>query len=249
VALGTVKLGRNTDVKYPESFALPDDAAVDRLLEAAWDLGVRMLDTAPAYGRSEERLGPFVRRHRDDLVLCTKAGEEYGPEGSSWHFGGEHLRRSLDRSLRRLGTDRVDILLLHSDGDDLRRLEEGDAVETLLRLKEEGKARSVGISAKTETGVRGAARALDVVMAPYSLSAPGLAEALAEVHTAGLGTVGIKALGSGRLARGAHGGRTALAHALSRPFLDVVVIGTLDPSHLAQAVEEARRVSREPKTQ
>jgi aryl-alcohol dehydrogenase-like predicted oxidoreductase len=65
VALGTTKLGRNTGVKYPVDFALPSDQEVAALLESARQLGVNLIDTAPAYGESERRLGPFVNNHRD----------------------------------------------------------------------------------------------------------------------------------------------------------------------------------------
>ncbi len=57
LGLGTVKLGRNEGVKYPRPFDLPDDRSVVALLETAQSLGINLLDTAPAYGRSEERLG------------------------------------------------------------------------------------------------------------------------------------------------------------------------------------------------
>ena len=52
LGLGTVKLGRNTDVKYPQDFELPSDEAILNLLEVAGSLGINYLDTAPAYGLS-----------------------------------------------------------------------------------------------------------------------------------------------------------------------------------------------------
>ena len=57
IGLGTVKIGRNTDVKYAESFELPSDQEVIELLTEAAKLGINCLDTAPAYGSSEKRLG------------------------------------------------------------------------------------------------------------------------------------------------------------------------------------------------
>ena len=64
LALGTVKLGRTTGVKYPKSFDLPDDEAATALLHAARNLGINLLDTAPAYGTSEARLGKLLRGQR-----------------------------------------------------------------------------------------------------------------------------------------------------------------------------------------
>jgi len=243
VGLGTVKLGRNTDVKYPEAFALPSDAEVEELLESAWDLGVRLYDTAPAYGSSEERMAPFVRRHREQMVLCGKAGEEYGEGGSVYRFEGDRLRASLERSLERMGTDHLDILLIHSDGRDREILETGDALSTLLSCRDEGLVRALGISAKTEDGILAAGECLDLVMAPYSLAQPQLAGALSRVHDAGLGVLVIKGLGSGHLAAGdGSAAREALTHLFSQRFLDCLVVGTLKISHLSQAVELAASI-------
>ena len=55
VTLGTVKIGRNSGVKYPSKFDLPSDESVSRLFELAYDLGINAIDTAPAYGHSEEK--------------------------------------------------------------------------------------------------------------------------------------------------------------------------------------------------
>ena len=69
IGLGTTKLGRNTDVKYPKAFALPSDKQVRELLDTALTSGVNLIDTAPAYGASEARLAAFVGSQRDRLVL------------------------------------------------------------------------------------------------------------------------------------------------------------------------------------
>jgi len=60
LGLGTVKFGRNTGVKYPAGFELPSAAEIGELLAVARDLGINLLDTAPAYGSSEERIGKSV---------------------------------------------------------------------------------------------------------------------------------------------------------------------------------------------
>src|SRR5690606_39506858 len=64
LGLGTVKIGRNQGVKYPSGFDLPDDGQVRDLLALARGLGINLLDTAPAYGTSEERLGPLPQGRR-----------------------------------------------------------------------------------------------------------------------------------------------------------------------------------------
>jgi aryl-alcohol dehydrogenase-like predicted oxidoreductase len=234
--LGTVKLGRNTQVKYPTAFDLPTDAEVEALLQHALDLGVRLLDTAPAYGSSELRLAPWLKRHRDDVVLCTKAGERYVDGASHYDFSREALTRSAEASLRRLGVERLDILLLHSNGDDQWILQRTDAVDTLHRLRDAGKVGAVGISAKTEAGVRGAIGALDVVMAPLSLQHPALGSALADAHAAGLGVLAIKCLASGHAAvDGQDRAERALRFVGEHAGVDCAVVGTLRHEHLTQA--------------
>src|SRR5712691_1039198 len=102
IGLGTTKLGRNTDVKYPERFALPSDEAVQELLEGSLRLGVNLIDTAPAYGESEQRLGPFIEANRDRIVLCTKCGEQYKDGRSTYDFSATAIVTSVERSLKRL---------------------------------------------------------------------------------------------------------------------------------------------------
>ena len=187
IGLGTTKLGRNTDVKYPASFALPSDHQIAALLESAVQLGVNLIDTAPAYGNSERRLGAFIETHRDEIVLCTKCGEQYVNDLSIYDFSAPVIVASVEESLRRLRTDHIDVLLLHSDGRDFEILTQTDALEALARLKKSGKIRVAGISAKTESGILEASRTLDVVMAPFSQKEAALADALATAHYSGMG--------------------------------------------------------------
>lgn len=239
VALGTVKLGRNHGVKYPESFALPSDREVEALLEGAFELGVRVFDTAPAYGDAEARLRDFVRRHRQDILLCTKAGEEFVDGVSRHDFSGAAIRASCERSLRRLGCDRLDLLFLHSDGGEVEALDDDELLETLDALRAEGKILRAGLSAKSEHGVRRATERLDAVMAPFGLHAPQLGPALRAAHDAGRTVFAIKTLASGYAVSG-HGIEASLAHVFSQPFVDVSVVGTLQLAHLRQAVEAAK---------
>lgn len=234
IGLGTTKLGRNTDVKYPKGFALPSDEEVGDLLITALKLNVNLVDTAPAYGASEARLGGFVGSRRGRFVLSTKCGEQYSNGRSIYDFSGRALTASLDASLRRLQVDHVDILLLHSDGRDTEILTQTDALETLAGLKQRGKARAIGISAKTREGIRAACRNLDVIMAPFSQGDLSLGEALREAHEAGLGVLAIKGLSSGHLQP-----RPAIEFVLQQEFIDALIVGTTDSRHLHEAVSIA----------
>ena len=237
IALGTTKLGRNTDVKYPAGFALPSEEEVAALFQSALELGVHLIDTAPAYGDSEARLGALVANHRNKIVLCTKAGEQYIDGRSVYDFSAAAIAASVEASLARLRTDHIDILLLHSDGRDVEILTQTDTLEALARLKQSGKVRAVGISAKTNAGIIEAARSCDIVMAPFSQKETGLAETLAKAHDSGLGVLAIKGLFSGHLQA-----RPAIEFVLNQPFIDALVIGTLNPAHLKAAVEIAENL-------
>jgi len=248
IGLGTVKIGRNRGVKYPASFELPTDREVEELLDGARALGVSLFDTAPAYGSSEERLGGFVQRHRDEIVICTKCGEEFTEKGSIFDYSGPALRKSVERSLRRLRCGVIDILLIHSNGDDRKILEETDAVEAVLAMKEEGLCRAVGISAKTEEGIDLASTMLDVVMAPCSAAHPGLEDSLSRAHDAGVGVLAIKGLASGHLGQGGQQeARRAFTSVLRRPFVDALIVGTLNLDHLRTAVSAAEELDLEAK--
>jgi aryl-alcohol dehydrogenase-like predicted oxidoreductase len=239
IGLGTTKLGRNTDLKYPKPFALPAAERVRELLESSLDTGVNLIDTAPAYGDSERRLAPFIETHRQRLVVCTKAGEQYVDGRSTHDFSAAAIIGSVEESLRRLRTDHVEILLLHSDGRDVEILTDTDAPEALLNLKKSGKARAVGISAKTPSGILEATGIMDVVMAPFSQKDPSLGEALQKAHAAGLGVLAIKGLFSGLL-----GARPAIEFVLRQLFIDALILGTIDPAHLREAVTIAAEIHR-----
>lgn len=92
-----------------------DDRASAAVIHRALDLGVNLIDTADIYnaGRSEEVVGAALRGRRDEVVLATKVGmaSEEGDHGGG--LSAPHVRRIVERSLRRLGTDRIDLLQLH----------------------------------------------------------------------------------------------------------------------------------------
>jgi aryl-alcohol dehydrogenase-like predicted oxidoreductase len=232
LGLGTVKLGRNTDVKYPKAFALPDDRSAAALLEQARDLGINLIDTAPAYGSSESRLGKLLRAQREHWVLCTKTGEEYDPvHGSRFDFSPEHTRRSVERSLTRLRTDHLDVVLVHSDGNDETILR-GGTLEALSDLKAEGKVRATGFSGKTVAGGLAALASCDVVMLSLSATAQAEVEVAAAAGRRGVGVLVKKALGSGHLAAAAGDPSTGLPWVAAQAGVCSIVIGTLNPTHL-----------------
>lgn len=234
LGLGTVKFGRNQGVKYPDGFELPDDKALLHLLDTAEDAGINFLDTAPAYGISEERLGKLLHGRRQHWVISTKAGEEFQDGKSHFDFSAIAITRSIERSLRRLQTDYLDLVLIHSSGEDEKIIQEDGVFDTLSRLKEQGKIRSFGMSTKTLAGGLLAAEQSDVVMMTYY---PGYTDELPVISHARKYRKGIlikKALASGHLhlLPGEDPVASSLQFVLSEPGVTSIVIGTINADHL-----------------
>ena len=244
LGLGTVKFGRNRGVKYPRPFELPSDREALTLLELAWDLGMNLLDTAPAYGESEERLGRLLRRCRRDWVIVTKVGEEFQDGESRFDFSAAATRASVERSLRRLGVDALDAVLIHSSGDDLHILEREGALPTLLDLKRAGWVRSIGMSTKTVAGGLRALECCDVVMLTYNLSEREEWPVIQAARAAGKGVLIKKGLRSGHLDRtaGIDPIQASMELIFAEPGVSSVVVGTLNPVHLRANVVVAESV-------
>ncbi|MGG4034376.1 aldo/keto reductase [Paenibacillus cisolokensis] len=115
---------------------------VERLLGSALDAGLNVIDTAECYGTSEELIGQTVSHRRSEYYLFTKCGHASGLEYPDWE--PKLLEESIDRSLRRLRTDYVDVIHLHSCSEELLR--QGDVIDVLIRAKEKGKTRFIGYS-------------------------------------------------------------------------------------------------------
>ncbi|WP_175712809.1 aldo/keto reductase [Burkholderia ambifaria] len=136
LCLGTMMFGGETD-----------EATSARIIDKAFDQGVNFIDTADVYhaGRSEEIVGRAIARHRDSWVVATKFGYPAGPDAGPNRQGQSRkwIYESVDASLKRLGTDYIDILYFHRTLTDAP-LEEGmRAVADLIR---QGKVRYVGLS-------------------------------------------------------------------------------------------------------
>ena len=109
LGLGTVKIGRNQQVKYPSEFELPDDKSVVELFELAQSLGINFIDTAPAYGSSEQRLGKLLP-DRHDWVIMTKVGEIFEGTESRFDFSFDYTIKSVEKSLKTLKRDVLDVV-------------------------------------------------------------------------------------------------------------------------------------------
>ena len=232
LGFGAFKIGRNEKVKYPQPYDLPDDAAVERLLNGVLDAGINLFDTAPAYGISEERIGKFLASRRNEFVLSTKVGERFVNGESSFDFTGPGVRASVAESLRRLRTEILDILFVHSNGDDLAVQRQTEVVPTLKKLKHAGYVRAIGFSGKSPAGADAALEWADVVMVEYHLHDTSHAEVIASAASRGVGVVVKKGLASGHLPPA-----DAIRFVLANPHVASVIVGGLSLEHLQENVK------------
>ena len=231
LGLGLVKIGRNTGVKYPQGFELPSDAEILVLLQTAQELGVTLLDTAPAYGSSEERLGKALKQLpqlRSQCVISSKVGESFDNGRSTFDFTEYAIKSSIERSLARLGVDKLDIALVHSSGDDEQILNQYQPLATLQQLQYEGLIGACGFSGKSLSGSRLALElGAEVLMVTLNESDQVAQPLLRESAERGAGVLIKKPIASG------HGDPQQIRVTADNHGVSSLVVGTLNPEHLA----------------
>jgi aryl-alcohol dehydrogenase-like predicted oxidoreductase len=219
-------------------------SSVERAVRRALDLGITYFDTAPGYGGgiSEELFGRALRADRERVFLATKT-----PRGA-WDPAG--VRAALEESLRRLGTDRVDLLQFHGGWlgpEDAAAVLEAGGLETYERLRQEGKVRFLGFTCEGQTGA--AERLIesgrfDTLMIAYNLcyQGPGAYRnrdlppltALSLARAQGMGVLTMRTLTSGVLQRwlaqlpvppDLDWNAALLGFVLSHPQVDVALVG------------------------
>jgi aryl-alcohol dehydrogenase-like predicted oxidoreductase len=235
LALGTVKFGRNEKVKYPSNFDIPNDEQAMNILSCAKDIGINLLDTAPAYGIAEERLGSLLKGQRNRWIISSKAGEEFIDGTSNFNFTPEHIIKSTQRSLSRLKTDYIDIMMIHSDGND-EKIIRGGALDTLEHLKKEGLIRATGMSTKTINGGLLAIENSDVVMITYNPWHTEEKPIIDKAKELNKGILIKKVLNSGNLGKSKtpEDAKSAIQFALSEPSVSSLVIGSININHIKQ---------------
>ena len=170
-----------------------DDAAAGRILNQVLDSGIKLIDTSPDYGRSEELIGAHLSGRRDEFVLTSKCGCFVSPDGASGFgehvFTRENVRAGVEQSLRRMRTDHLDAVQFHISPA-WSTLRENDSVAELVELRDEGKVRFLGMSGTLpnieehiSTGV------FDVFQIPYSAVERDHEEVISEAARAGAGTI------------------------------------------------------------
>ncbi|WP_375437399.1 aldo/keto reductase [uncultured Hymenobacter sp.] len=142
------------------------------LLHQALDQGITLFDTADLYqkGENEVTLGKAFKERRKEVVLATKVGNAWRPDGSGWEWAPskEYLLHAVERSLQRLATDYIDLYQLHGGTLDDPI---DDIIEAFELLKQQGKIRAYGISSIRPNVIREYAQRSQIasVMMQYSL--------------------------------------------------------------------------------
>lgn len=240
LGLGLTQLGRRWGVRAAE---VPDEERARELLMVAVESGVRVFDTAPSYGRSEERLGRFLRTlpagRRASLFVMTKCGEQL--DASTGDPIVDHRYDSLiagiQQSLDRLGE--IDLLQVHRAG--LHALRSGAIRRALAEARMLGVG-FIGASVSDMESARAAVGELGVstLQFPYGLGNTYMEEAFQLASTSGCAVIVNRSLGMGRLAypdvstglpdEGAIA--DAYRFILERKFEGVVLTGTSSVTHL-----------------
>lgn len=178
------------------AFAGPDaKKRADRLLGSVLDSGINLIDTAPDYGVSEEMIGEHLAHRREEFFLASKCGclvdrEPAFQDGKLEHdFSAANIRAGVEQSLRRMKTDHLDLVQVHSSPS-RKVIEKHGSVEAMIALRKEGKVRFLGMSSvmpdlrdHIEMGV------FDVFQIPYSALQPEHESVVTQAAKAGAGTI------------------------------------------------------------
>ena len=254
----------------PRGRAVPEDDAA-RILNAVLDEGVNFIDTSVDYGASEERIGRHIAHRRDEYVLATKCGCVVGHVFQDDQVGPHDYRREnvvagVEQSLRRLRTDRLDIVQVHlSPSVDQLRAEE--TLDALSELRDQGKLRFVGMSgtlphlpAHIDLGF------FDVLQVPYSALERDHEHLVTRARRSGAGVIVRGGVAKGVPARphapapraapladawrragledildGMTPAEFLLRYTISHPDLSTVIVGTVDTGHLSANAAAVRK--------
>jgi aryl-alcohol dehydrogenase-like predicted oxidoreductase len=202
----------------------------DILIDSAMLHGVYFWDTDNAYGSQTQVAAALKKIDREKVVICSKT------YGRTW----EEAEMDLERTLRELNTDYLDVYLLHEVPVGTMD-EKQNALQYLRKAKSEGKVKTIGLSTHSASIISEAAEMpdIEIVCAPFNREGSRIEEggleamkgALKKAHDNGKGVYGIKILGKGELTYDVKG---ALEWAMDHDFIDVCNLGVANLSELRQ---------------
>ncbi len=249
----------------PMAQAVTDDEA-EAVLNAVLDGGINFIDSAGCYGVSEERIGRFISKRRDEYVLATKCGCVGNSTGSPHVHTAAAIRTGVENSLRSMKTDYIDVMQFHQSITPAE-WESAGALDELLKIKQEGKIGFIGISgslpnitAQITSGV------FDTFQIPYSALQREHEDVIAAASATGAGIIirgGVArgtptdwkktyymlpsdelndrwtTAGLDELLDGMSRIEFTLRFTLSDPALDTTIVGTKRAAHLQQNIDAA----------
>jgi aryl-alcohol dehydrogenase-like predicted oxidoreductase len=173
-------------------------------------------------------VGKALAMRRSQLCLSTKVGETFADGRSTFDFSRVGVEASLHRSAERLQTDVLDVVLIHSPGDDVAVLDETAVVPVLKEWRDRGAIRAIGLSGKTVVGGLQALDWADVLMVEYHLDDRSQETVLTAAAERQVAVFVKKGLSSGRLPAA-----DAIRFVLSHPAVTSLIIGGLNLQHFA----------------
>ena len=247
----------------PDGDRCVTDEQAERVLNGVLDAGINLIDTAPDYGLSEERIGRYVSSRRKEYILATKCGcdpKDKGGQGEHiWRR--EHLLGNIEGSLKRLRTDHVDILQLHNPPADTAPVDE--LVEALREIRSQGLTKFISVSTTTPSLEQYLAMGVfDTFQIPYSCNQPGHHDAMMKVGEAGAGVIVRGGIGRGgpagailkrvnmdawnaakldELCGDMKPPELILRYTLSHPWCHTAIVGTMNLDHLKDNVAAAEK--------
>ena len=248
-------------IRGPKTWGVRDvsEEAADKFLNSVLDAGINFIDTSPDYGISEQRIGQYISSRRSEFYLATKCGCVYTQHEDHLEidhvWNKEVIQRNIETSLQRLRTNYVDILQFH--GGDAETLQREGLIELLMGLRDQGAIRFIGASSSLphlpgliDLGV------FDTFQIPYSCLAPQHHDLITRAAETGAGIIIRGGIAQGGpdakiqrpafndiwqraqldalLPDGMKRAELVLRHTISHPHCHTTIVGTCNPSHLAE---------------
>lgn len=284
MGFGALEIGRDWGIGNGAERQHVSQSQAGAVLTTVLQQGINVIDTAASYQFSEEYIGTCKACKHNKFLLSTKAGESSvmaddpqckqptqdgiycADPAARYDFSRKAIRRDVENSLKKLRTDRIDIVFIHFDSNPKKILDQGEAVAVLKELKQEGKIRYIGASLDDPEQVKRCISSgdFDAVQFEYNLLNQSNKENIALAHSKGLGVFVRGGLGTGLLTSRVapylddrslpyrkqlhdllvltHGNfqkltALALAFLYQHEGISTVIIGSKNPQHVKQNIE------------
>ena len=239
--------------------SLPDKQA-ENILNLVLDSGINFIDTSIDYGESENHIGKYISHRRNEYFLASKCGCPIG-NADDHVFTKDNIEKGIDQSLKRMKTDRLDLVQLHASPSKTV-IEKHDVINTLINVQKKGKVRFIG-SSSTLPSLSDLVemRTFDAFQIPYSALNREHEKWIDNAHIAGAGTIirggvskGFSSSSTNQTKASKEWGKYReakledlveddesptsfiLRFTLSHANINTIIVGTKNPEHLKQNI-------------